>query len=475
MQRLLATVTALLMLSGCGGPELTRWHTVDLTEEFGTERIDEIDSFDAYLELEDKLFAQLDREVYAHTGVGPEHTLNRYSAGSAADPRKYQPNWNRSIELNAQHPVGGVLLLHGMSDSPYSLRSLGETLHRKGFQVIALRLPGHGTAPSGLTDVSWPDMAAAVAVAMAHLSRRVGDKPTHIIGYSTGAPLALNFALDAGQKNSTSMPSSLVLISPAIGVSPAAGLATWKRWLSLVPGLQRLAWLNIDPEFDPYKYNSFATNAAVQVHRLTRSVATRIAARASSEQQTALPPILVLKSTVDATVSTGAVIDRLLRKLPPNLNELVLFDINRRGLLSPLLINDPGALTNRLMTDETLPFGLSVVGNDNPNSMAVSVRYKAPFSAVVSAEEQINLQWPRGVISLSHVALPFSPQDILYGQYPPASEDQLYLGQIPLQGERGLLKISSDWLLRLRYNPFYSYLERRTLDWLNRYQAEDAI
>ena len=81
----------------------------------------------------------------------------------------------------------------------------------------------------------------------------------------------------------------------------------------------------------------------------------------------------------------------------------------------------------------------------------------------------MTLQWPRGVISLSHVALPFSPQDPLYGQYPPENEDQLNLGQIPLQGERGLLKFSSDWLLRLRYNPFYSYLERRTLDWLSRY------
>jgi len=35
-----------------------------------------------------------------------------------------------------------------------------------------------------------------------------------------------------------------------------------------------------------------------------------------------------------------------------------------------------------------------------------------------------------------------------------------------IQGERGLLKLSSDWLLRLRYNPFYDYLERRVLEWV---------
>ena len=83
--------------------------------------------------------------------------------------------------------------------------------------------------------------------------------------------------------------------------------------------------------------------------------------------------------------------------------------------------------------------------------------------------EPLQIEWPRGVFSLSHVALPFPPDDPLYGQQPPANRDQLFLGQIPMQGERGLLRISSDWLLRLRHNPFYDYLERRTLDWVTRH------
>ena len=36
-----------------------------------------------------------------------------------------------------------------------------------------------------------------------------------------------------------------------------------------------------------------------------------------------------------------------------------------------------------------------------------------------------------------------------------------------IQGERGLLKLPSDWLLRLRHNPFYDYLERRVLEWVD--------
>jgi alpha-beta hydrolase superfamily lysophospholipase len=462
---LIGTIT-LLYTQGCSGPALKPWHTEKLDAEFTAEKADEIKSFDDYRRLEDEVFAQLEEQVYTSTETGPEYALVRYSTGSAADPQQRQPNWNRSFEFNADRPAGGVLLLHGMSDSPYSLRALGEALNQRGFQVLGLRLPGHGTAPSGLTSVSWQDMAAAVRLGMEYLSARVGVKPIHVIGYSTGAPLALNFALDAEQGSAAPMPASLVLISPAIGISPAAALAKWKRRLSIMPGLGGLAWLQVQPEFDPFKYNSFATNAGEQVHRLTRSVARRIAARGESASTGVLPPILILKSAVDATVSTNAVVERLLRHLAPNRNELVLFDINRFAMKSTLLVSDPGPLTARVMDDETLPFAVTLVTNENPESATVTARHKAPFSAQISSTELLSLAWPRGVISLSHVALPFPPDDPLYGQRPAGNDDVLFLGEMAIQGERGLLKIPADWLLRLRYNPFYDYLEQQVLDWV---------
>jgi alpha-beta hydrolase superfamily lysophospholipase len=462
-----ACVVMLLNIQGCSGPPLKPWHTEKLSAEFTIEKADEVTSFDDYQRLEDELFVQLEEKVYAHTATGPDYALVRYSTGSAADPQHHRPNWNRSFELNADAPVGGVLLLHGMSDSPYSLRALGETLNQRGYQVLGLRLPGHGTAPSGLTSVSWQDMAAAVRLGMEQLASRVGQAPIHIIGYSTGARLALDFALDAQQGNAAPVPASLVLISPAIGISPAAAAAKWKRRLSYVPGLRGLAWMQVQPEFDPYKYNSFATNAAEQVHRLTRSVAGRIAARSRSNPKGNFPPVLVLKSAVDATVSTNAVVDNLLAPLASDHHELVLFDINRFAMKSTLLVSDPGPLTARVMNDATLPFAVTLVTNENPESIAVIARHKAPLSTVVSSTEPLGLAWPRGVISLSHVALPFPPDDPLYGQRPPGNEDVLFLGQMAIQGERGLLKLPSDWLLRLRHNPFYDYLERRVLEWVD--------
>ena len=456
----------LLYIQAASGPELELWHTVDLDAEFTAADADNIRTLDDYLQMEEALFAQLDEEVYSHTATGPDYTLVRYSPGSAADPRSRQPDWNRSFELTAENPAGGVLLVHGMSDSPYSLRALGETLNQHGFLVLGMRMPGHGTVPSGLTTVQWQDMAAAVRIGMQHLSAAVGDKPIHIIGYSTGAPLALDFALEAEQGRVTPSPASLVLISPAVGVSPAAALAKWKQRLSYLPGLEELAWLTLEPEFDPYKYNSFATNAGEQVFRLTRSVAGRIAGRKQSGTAVNFPPVLVLKSTVDATVSTDAVVDNLLVHLEHERNAFVLFDINRIAMKSPLLVSDPGPLTSRLKQDTTLPFSLTLVGNRGPESTEVIVRHKAPRSADVSTTDTPGVSWLPGVISLSHVALPVPPDDPLYGQRPPGNNDALFLGQMSIKGERGLMKISSEWLLRLRHNPFYGYLEQRVVEWI---------
>ncbi len=159
-------------------------------------------------------------------------------------------------------------------------------------------------------------------------------------------------------------------------------------------------------------------------------------------------------------------VDQLLGLLEPRRHEFVLFDINRYAAKSSLLISDPGALTNRLIGDPSLPFGVTLVTNEHPESPAVVARYQAPLSDVISSAEPLGFAWPAGIISLSHVALPFPPDDPLYGQRPPDNAKILFLGQMAIQGERDLLALPLDWLLRLRHNPFYAYLETRVLDWI---------
>ena len=69
---------------------------------------------------------------------------------------------------------------------------------------------------------------------------------------------------------------------------------------------------------------------------------------------------------------------------------------------------------------------------------------------------------PPGVFSLSHVALPFSLTDALYGLDPDRSEDfGINLGALAPRGERGALIVSLDTLLRMSSNPFFTYVVER--------------
>jgi len=66
------------------------------------------------------------------------------------------------------------------------------------------------------------------------------------------------------------------------------------------------------------------------------------------------------------------------------------------------------------------------------------------------------------MFSLSHVALPFPPEDGLYGDAPDPSEDfGVQLGAIAIRGERGVLAVGLDTLSRATWNPFFPYLLER--------------
>ena len=79
-------------------------------------------------------------------------------------------------------------------------------------------------------------------------------------------------------------------------------------------------------------------------------------------------------------------------------------------------------------------------------------------------ETPTGLAWPAGVHSLSHVALPFSPDDPLYGVSEGRPSPGIRLGAVALRGERGVVPIPAADMLRLRWNPFYPYLEERLVD-----------
>ena len=194
-------------------PDLKIWHEIYLDVEFTTNS--PVGSFEDYLEMEDRLFTQLQDRVYTRIESEDKRLINRYHRDSLSNPGRWSSNWNRTFEFPTDVPRAGVLLLHGMSDSPYSLRNLGQRLHNAGAWVIGLRLPGHGTVPSGLVRIQWEDLAAAVRLAVLHLQEKVDNRPLFLVGYSNGGALAVNYALSmlgnstlqCGQRKLTTEPA----------------------------------------------------------------------------------------------------------------------------------------------------------------------------------------------------------------------------------------------------------------------------
>jgi alpha-beta hydrolase superfamily lysophospholipase len=441
-------------------PDLQIWHTAHLDEEFTADS--DVSTFSEYLALEDRLFAQLDEEVVSQVPTGPAQLTNRFSRGSLADPGRWPRNWNRSYELRSEPARAGVLMLHGMSDGPYSMRGLAELLHGAGAHVVGLRLPGHGTASSGLVTARWEDMAAAAALALAHVRAAVGDAPLYVVGYSNGAALAVHLALAALDDDSLPRAKGLLLLSPAIGVTPLAALAVWQSRLGALFGVDQLSWQSLGPEYDPFKYVSFAVNAGDQTYRLTARIREQL--KAQHARLGELPPILAFLSAVDATVSTRAVLEHLFFPIGKGEggHELVLFDINRRAEVEPLLRNDPRDTFVPLLSDRTLDFTLRVVRNVSEESSRVELHSLEPGDREPTYTP-LDLEWPEDVFSLSHVALPFRPDDPVYGGRAPNAVPGLQIGSLAARGERGVLRVSGNDMLRLRWNPFFDYLAERAL------------
>ena len=444
-------------------PDLDLWHTVDLDEEF-TEHSD-VTTFAEYLQLERRLFDQLEQKVYDRVDPESRRLSLRYRRGGIADPQLWSHDWNRTFELRADEPRAGVLLLHGMSDSPYSLRAIGESLHRHGATVVGLRLPGHGTAPTGLRSITAEDLVAAAEIGVRQVTERANGRPVYIVGYSMGGALAVTYVLNSLEDETLPKIAGIVLVSPAIGITGAAQFAVWQARVGYVLGLPKLEWNSIALEYDPFKYGSFAVNAGDVMYRLTQGINSRFERAREANTLKHLPPILAFQSIVDATVSTPALIDGLMVNLPARGDELVVFDIDRGERVEPLLAKNPSDDIQTAMGEGNLPFSISVVTNRDTGTDDVDVIHQPEESTEITTRP-LNRSWPPGVVSLTHVALPFPPNDPLYGEARRNDTDPIYLGNLSIRDERGLLLIPPADRLRMRWNPFFDYLERRVLEFM---------
>ena len=444
-------------------PELEIWHTTELPSRFGRQDIEKMSGLDDYLQREARLFEEVQRLVYDQKDPADRLDFNRYHRGSNTDPSRFPQDFNRSWELQPSGPPRcGVLLVHGLTDSPYSMRHLAQIYQAEGCYALVLRMPGHGTVPMGLVESDWKDWRAAVALGAAAVRERVGDAaPLFLAGYSNGGALVLGHALDALDDPELVPADALVLFSPMIGVTPFSRFAELGNVLTRFEYFAQFAWLDILPEYDPYKYNSFPKNAGYQTFLVTEALRRRLRALESAGRLGEIPPVLTFQSLVDATVSTPAVVRELYTRLRSPGSELVLFDLNRASSLAPFLSVDHLQFVEDLLLGDKLSYDITLIGNRDRTSGAVVSRHR-PAQTDEIVKTALDIEWPQGTYSLSHLAIVFPPDDEFYGTAEASqAAGVLNLGSLSPRGERGVMNVSIGNLARLRHNPFFDYMADR--------------
>ena len=210
-------------------------------------------------------------EYVAHTRDMLAHAHARLRTSGPGRP----VDGNAPFELipHASAPAGkgkpfrrGILLVHGLTDSPYFMRYLASFYREQGFRVMAVLLPGHGTRPGDLLGIQWKDWAAAVAWGTDRLAEQADD--VYLAGYSAGGALSIYQSL------SDQRVRGLFLFSPALKISCRAAFANFHKLYSWLAPSAR--WVDIKPDIDTYKYESFPKNAAAQMYALVKTVNERM-------------------------------------------------------------------------------------------------------------------------------------------------------------------------------------------------------
>ena len=212
----------------------------------------------------------------------------------------------------------------------------------------------------------------------------------------------MKYAQDVLEGSGLPRPDRIVLMSPMIGVTPFAGFARVAMLLHRIPFFEKNAWLDVLPEYNPYKYSSFPANAGLQTYELTRALNAQTARLAVDGRLAGLAPVLTFQSLVDATVSTEAIVHRLYDRLPANGASS---SFRRQSGRHARAVSQPARGGARAR-----PQGAGRPQIPSHRRHERAPRHARRRRAVLgpggrSGETALGLAWPPDVFSLSHVAI----------------------------------------------------------------------
>ena len=314
----------------------------------------------------------------------------------------------------------GILLIHGLFDSPYPMQVLGRYFQSKCFLTYVLLLPGHGTVPGDLLKVNFQDWIAATHFGATQLATEVNQ--VWLGGHSLGGTLAINEALE--NRNGY---KALILFAPALKInSPLLPFAKPIYYASVaIPAFQ---WWKKYSESSPYSYESVAVNAVYQAKRIMDKVSEKL------ETQNLTLPLFIEQSADDTTIKADQTL-KLMEKDPNPLSQMLWF-------------------------------------SSKGSSPSTDTRIKTLTSYIPDQR----------ILSLSHISLTSPDTDPVYGlhgiyksclQYPEQSTKwlQCKTGLNTYQGEITPYNLDRYLLQRITFNPFYGEM----IKGLDQFIAEKGV
>lgn len=276
------------------------------------------------------------------------------------DDPEQEVQLNLPFERKPEHPGDkAVLLVHGLSDSPYSFTDIADELVAAGYTVRSILLPGHGTKAEDLMHPELEDWTGIVSHHTQLLSQQYDE--VWLGGYSTGANLV---TAEAMQNRNV---DGLLLFAPAF--QPQS------KMVALAPYVRHFVdWADKDPEENRVKYDSLAMNGAGVYYQTTQLVNNLL------DERPLNLPVFMMVSEADSVIDTGIIADYFQQKFIHNNKQLIWY-----GEQGP-------------QTSEPLPSDqLQVLSMDLPehrisNGSHMSILYKAdnPLYGINGLQRQCN-------------------------------------------------------------------------------------
>lgn len=239
-------------------------------------------------------FADYQRATYAQLLAGRKfQTDEPQSELTWNSPQEWRPD---GFDTDKK-PAKGILLVHGLGDSPWSFNDVAQQLAMQGFLVRTVLLPGHGTRPEDLLDVTVEQWRQVVQTQAAALQRDV--QQVYLGGFSTGANLVLEYAYASPDI------AGLVLFSPGFRSSSSldwlAPLVAWLRpWLLSPDGRM--------PMQNSVRYVMTPTNGFAQFYRSSRAAQELLRLRPYEK------PVFMVVSQHDSVLDTNYLLDVFQRR-----------------------------------------------------------------------------------------------------------------------------------------------------------------